>query len=736
MSKQGSSSFIGRQFGNLRLSAKLLSLALGPLVLTLAVTLALTIVSLNQLEDRTSTARLQEEVRIVNQQVAQLEANLNTRANTLASDPTLLDAVQRGDQTALQTMLLSANIRSDLSHLQVVNLQGQTLALAQSFVMDKTPAQLGRLHSLGLLEIQAVELVPTPQGWLLAVVRPVKTSKGLVSALTVGRLVDATIQSAWNFGRADPLLTIYDAQGNLQPLSGAGEPGQLARPAVNQTLWAQAQSGQEVSGYTQIEGRQYRITYAPLKAGGKIVAVYSVALLSAAAAVRDQLVMVSLLTVGLFAVLAGLLTLFVGQRFVVRPISALVTSVERITAGHLDTVVLETAYQDEIGRLTHAFNSMTTRLRQTLNNLEKGTADLARRTTQLETAAEVARDAAAIHDVERLLDQTARLISNRFGFYHTGLFLLDEASQFAVLRAASSEGGRRMLKRGHQLAVGKVGIVGHAAATGETHVSLSVGADAVFFNNPDLPDTRSEMALPLVVRGTVIGVLDVQSTQETAFTQDDAAVLQTMADQVAVAIDNAHLLAESQAALEAARRAYGELSRQAWAELLPSHKEWGYRYIRKSVTPTRGDWHAGMLQAVQSGQSVQDTGTGEPTIAVPLKVRDQVIGALRFCKGAEGGDWSPDEISLLQTLTEQLGVALDSARLYQDIQRRATREQLAARVTTLMRETLDVETVLKTAVQEVRQALSLPEVVIRLISPPDDNQKVAGGHPQSKEVLS
>jgi len=269
MSKQGSSSFIGRQLGNLPLSVKLLFLALGPLALTLAVTLALIIVSLNRLENRTSTARLQEEVRIVNQQVAHLEVTLDDLANTLAADPALLDAVQRGDQTALQPILLSANVRSDLSHLQAVNLQGQTLALAQSFVMGKAPAQLERLHSLGLLGIQAVELIPTSQGWLLTVVRPVKTREELVGALTVGRLVDATILSEWNFGRTDPLLTIYDAQGALQSFSGTGEPGQPARPAVNQTFWAQAQSGQEVSGYTQIEGRQYRIAYAPLKVAGK-----------------------------------------------------------------------------------------------------------------------------------------------------------------------------------------------------------------------------------------------------------------------------------------------------------------------------------------------------------------------------------------------------------------------------------------------------------------------------------
>ena len=713
MSKQGLFGFLGRQIGNLPLSAKLLGYALGPLTLTLVVTLALITVSLTQLENTTTTARLQEEVKIINQQVAQFEANLNTRANTLASDPTLLDAVQRGDQAALQNILLSANVRSDLSHLQVVNLQGQTLALAQSFAMDTTPAQLGRLHSLGLLEIQAIDLVPTPQGWLLVVVRPVKTSKGLAGALTVGRLVDATIQSAWNFGRTDPLLTIYDAQGNQTP-SAAGEPGQPVHPAANQAFWAQAQSGQEVSGYTQIGGEQYRIVYAPLKVGGKVVAVYSAALLSQTVAVRNQLVIFSLLTVSFFAVSSWLLTLFTGRRLIIRPVTALVTGAEQVAAGRLDTVVPETANQDEIGRLTRAFNSMTARLRQTLNNLEKGTADLARRSTQLETAAQVARDAAAIHDVAELLDQTARLISDRFGFYHTGIFLLDEEGQFAVLRAASSEGGRRMLERGHQLAVGKVGIVGRAAATGETRIALDVGADAAFFDNPDLPNTRSEMALPLVVRGKTIGVLDVQSTQEAAFVRDDVAVLQTMADQVAVAIDNARLLAEAQAALEATRRAYGAFSQEAWTELLSSRKGWGYRYAHKAVTPTEGDWHTEMLRAVQSGQSVRQTSTGDPTLAVPLKVRDQVIGALRFRKGTKGGDWSPDEVSQLQTLTEQLGVALDSARLYQDTRRSAARERLAAQATARMRQTLDMDAVLQTAVREISTALGLVALDVHL----------------------
>jgi GAF domain-containing protein len=169
-----------------------------------------------------------------------------------------------------------------------------------------------------------------------------------------------------------------------------------------------------------------------------------------------------------------------------------------------------------------------------------------RRAVQLRAAAEVARDATAILDVNQLLDETVHLISEQFGFYHAGVFLLDERGEYAVLQAASSEGGGRMLERGHKLQVGKVGIVGYVSDTGEPRIALDVDEDAAHFASSDLPDTRSEMALPLKVRGRVIGVLDVQSTQEAAFSEDDVAVLQTLADQLATAIENARLFEQAQ----------------------------------------------------------------------------------------------------------------------------------------------------------------------------------------------
>ena len=168
----------------------------------------------------------------------------------------------------------------------------------------------------------------------------------------------------------------------------------------------------------------------------------------------------------------------------------------------------------------------------------------------------MARDATAILDVNQLLHETVHLISEQFGFYHAGVFLLDEANEYAELRAASSAGGQRLLERGHRLRIGQTGIVGHVTATGEPRIALDVGQDAVFFDNPDLPDTRSEMAVPLVARGRVIGALDVQSTRQAAFSSEDVSVLQTMADQLATAIENARLFTATQEALTETREMF------------------------------------------------------------------------------------------------------------------------------------------------------------------------------------
>jgi GAF domain-containing protein len=347
--------------------------------------------------------------------------------------------------------------------------------------------------------------------------------------------------------------------------------------------------------------------------------------------------------------------------------------------------------------------------------VEERTRDLAQRARYLEATSQVARDAASVLELEEVLSRVVTLVSERFGFYHTGIFLLDSRREWALLEAASSEGGQQMLARGHRLRVGEVGIVGLVAARGVHRIALDVGADAVSFDNPDLLQTRSEMALPLQARGEIIGVLDVQSTEPEAFGDADVEVLQTLADQVAVAISNARLFRQAEESLEAERRAYGRLSREAWQTLFHGRPDLGVLRDEQGLSPVGDLWLPEMRTALRTGGVVLG-GDGAATVAVPVVVRNQVIGVVDVQKAGDSEEWSQEEIALLQMLVEQLGLAVEGARLYWDTERREARERMAREITARMRETMDMEIVLKTAADEMYRALDLEEVVVRLVA--------------------
>ena len=412
------------------------------------------------------------------------------------------------------------------------------------------------------------------------------------------------------------------------------------------------------------------------------------------------------------AVVATLIAIVIGflvAQQISRPVTALTKTASHITGGDL-SIRSTVKSRNEFGTLASAFNAMTDQLQETIGTLEQRvaerTAALARRTGYLEATAAVSKDVTSELDMRVLLTKVVNEISQRFGIYHIGIFLLDATGTWAELQAASSAGGQRMLARGHRLQVGQQGMVGHVSSTGQARIALDVGADATFFDNPDLAETRSEIALPLRARGEIIGVLDVQSTEPQAFVQEDTAVLQTLADQVAMAISNARLFQQAQASLEAEHRAYGELSRQAWQQLLKARPVVGYRSQQGIV-------------AMIDNQTLEQADDNQlPTVSVPIKVHDQVIGVIDARK--PGGAWTTEQADVVETLAEQLGVALESARLYQDTQRRAAQERLVGEVTSRIRESLDIETVLKTTASEVRQALDLDNLVIRLATPKTD----------------
>ncbi len=356
------------------------------------------------------------------------------------------------------------------------------------------------------------------------------------------------------------------------------------------------------------------------------------------------------------------------------------------------------------------------------DELRERTEVLERRTRYMQATVTVARSAASMLEVQKLLTRVVNLVSEQFGFYHAGLFLLDRSREWAVLQAASSEGGKRMLARGHRLRVGAQGTVGYVTEHGEARIALDVGEDAVFFNNPDLPNTHSAVTLPLRARGEIIGALDVQSSEPEAFTEEEASVLQALADQVALAISNARLYTQAQESLEAERRAYGELGREAWAKFLQLRPELAYREDAQGITSAEEDgWRPEMRRAWQEAAVTvrQDEDAGKVSLAVPIQASGRVIGVIDTHKPAEAGDWSREEIRLVENLAEQLSVALESARFYEDIQRRAARERLTREITDRIRQASNMEALIKTTVREITEVLQASSTFVKL-HPPEE----------------
>jgi GAF domain-containing protein len=444
--------------------------------------------------------------------------------------------------------------------------------------------------------------------------------------------------------------------------------------------------------------------------------------------VTTQRMVVSWLGLMIVTVLAiGGLTSWLPQRIVRQPLAELQEGAVRLSRGDLEhRITLHT--RDELETLGNAFNEMASHLQELYAGLEQKVADrtreLQKHATQLEAAAEVVRETVAIHDIDQLLDETVYLIPEQFGFYHAGVFLLDDVKKYAVLKAASSEGGRRMLERGHKLEVGQVGIVGYVAGSGEPRIALDVGEDAVYFDNPDMPETRSEMALPLKVSGEIIGVLDVQSTEAEAFTDEDVAVLQAMADQVALAIENAHLVSELERTVRELEIAQGHYVEEAWQIIAQdTTRAPGYRY-RHSGLETVVDQPAEAIQALQEGRPVitaepsegddQDSRAG---LAVPIKLRDQTMGVLNLRLESEP---TSEDVEMIEDIASRLALALENVRLLEESQRRAVREQTLGRVTARFTRSLDIDTVLQTAVQELGQLLEMDEVSVYVENPKED----------------
>ena len=357
------------------------------------------------------------------------------------------------------------------------------------------------------------------------------------------------------------------------------------------------------------------------------------------------------------------------------------------------------------------FQSSNTELQALQSDLEKRVAertaelDVAnqetqRRAAQLEAIAQVTRSISTSQDLETLLPNITNVISQQFGFYHVGIFLLDEEREFAVLRAANSPGGQKMLVRKHQLKVGETGIVGFVTGQGHARIVLDTGADAAFFDNPDLPETRSEMALPLIISNQVIGALDAQSVEPNAFSHEDVNTLSTLADQVSIAIQNSRLYEETQEALSQSQTLIQQFTQVGWSQFTRTQKLTGIRRSKASAT---------LLEEPLTDDDL----SGNNTLDLPINLRGQKIGALKV-KTTDERQWTQDEIDIATAIIERAAIAMENARLLDEAQRRATRERVIGDISSSISTFSDMEGILRTAVQQLGRRMGGADVTLEL----------------------
>jgi GAF domain-containing protein/HAMP domain-containing protein len=463
--------------------------------------------------------------------------------------------------------------------------------------------------------------------------------------------------------------------------------------------------------------------YAPIfTSAGERVGVVGVNILADTILQRQRQILLQTVVVFLITLILGLFFGYVAGNALTEPVIELIKGARAFATGDLAQQI-NIATRDEVEDLANAFNSMAGEIQGLISSLESRVAErtedlenrskelesanqrIRRRATQFEALAQVTQSITSIRDLQDLLPRLTAVISDKFGFYHVGIFLLDEISEYAVLIAANSAGGQNMLARNHRLRVGEEGIVGYAASAGKARIALDVGQDAIYFNNPDLPETHSEAALPLISKNIIVGILDVQSTEVAAFTKEDIQMLSLLADQVSLAIENARLFDDTRKALAESEMMTRRSIREAWTRLPEQQKLLGFRYDVSGASPIK--------QPVRLPKGVSGDGKRKKTesnhTVVPIELRGEVIGEL-VVQSPSGKMWSQDQIDLIKAVADRVALSAENARLFEETTARADRERLVSEITSKIRSNNDPQSMIQTAIQELRGALGASRV--------------------------
>ncbi len=326
---------------------------------------------------------------------------------------------------------------------------------------------------------------------------------------------------------------------------------------------------------------------------------------------------------------------------------------------------------------------MVSRLETLQSTLEQ---QVAERTKQLAATNEVGRVAAASLDPEQLFARIIPLFQEQFGYYFAAIYLVDPSGKWAELKEATGEAGKVLRQNHHRLDIAGKSMVGTAIRERTARIAQATSEEKQRVDNPLLPYTRSEVALPLTVGERVFGALNVQSTKEADFGPQVVETMKNMVGQVAIAMENARLFQEAQQIIREMRTVQQQYLLEGWSGFSEENKNREYRL---------GD----------------DTDENSKKLEVPISLRDQVLGQIML----EGKDeWTPDQQSLVDAIATQAAIALENARLVGESRHMALRERMVAEINSKIWSSATIDGVLQTVVKELGRRLDASSATVEL----------------------
>ncbi len=585
---------------------------------------------------------------------------------------------------------------------------------------------------------------PAGQGLLVSTVAPIYLDNGeffgiigidvSLENLTSNIGIRSEVSGAYSFLIDDQGRAIALPEQGYQDILGrdqqAGEAGPTLDSPIsgfNVVLTDMQNGGTGFATITANDGRELFVSYAPLEntgwSFGTVVEAESVLQTAAQleqnlADATTDLIVNRLIPAGIVIFIVIVVLGLVLTNRLVNPLRQLAVAARQIGNRQWNTPLPTT--NDEVGLVSNTLRLMATQLQELFDTLED---QISSRTQRLRSVAALGERLNSILSFDELLVEVVNQIKEEFDYYHVHIYIFDEQRQDLIMTAGVGEAGAQMKARGHKISRNAPSSLVARAARSATIVNVAdVRESPDWLPNPLLPDTRAEMAVPIIVEDRVAGVLDVQQDEVAGLDEGDINLLRSVAIQIAVAMRNAQLFEEVEKSLAESRTMQEYYMQESWQSVKLSAQSQQYVYVDPKLGEAAEAKQANISKAkpqvLETNQTTLVTVDGEndsrKAVIAPVSVRGRPIGALQLQPGRDGYEWSEQDLAMIETIVNQMAQAAENLRLFDETRQRAGQEAAIREITDKLRAASNIDVLLETAARELGSRLGVQEASLKL----------------------